>query len=86
MPKTYLAEYSFKLKEPIDDNHGGYATLYFQADKDLESAEDWKELSRVCFAQGEGKYSTVQLHRVGEVEDPTLITPEIEESLSNAAD
>lgn len=74
-PYEYVAEYAFELIEPIDGKHGGYASIAFGTNKKVESEEDWDEVSRQCFKAGEGKYSRIQVIRVGEYTENTEVEP-----------
>lgn len=66
---NYIAEYSFELLEPEDDGKmGGYASLFFESDEEIETPEQWTEVARQCFHQGNGRYSKVQVTRLGVME------------------
>ena len=65
----YIAEYAFELIEPLDGNHGGYAQLSLTSDTPIETEEHWREVSRLCFQQGNGNYRRVAVTRIGEVVD-----------------
>ena len=72
----YIASYAFELREPINNQRGGYGELRISTDKPVDSEEDWREIARQCFQKGEGTYSKVMVTHLGVLDT----TPDTDES------